>query len=167
MEAAQAPDTKKIYIVMFTSWISYIAQIIFILSFTIADIKYYKEVLLLDLLLFLISCGICIFVTYSISKNNSKYYKVSIILTVLYDIIVILSIYNLTYYLTSLYKGKTIVSIIIKVLEIFPGVIIFINYKLINGPNLPHNRNNRNNNNNNNNNNINNNNNNLNNNLII
>ena len=151
MEPLQAPINATVLIVMFTTWIFYIIQIIFILTFTLVDLDYYKKKsLLFDLALFIDSCAICSCLTFSVARNGKLFYTTCIILSIVFDIIIFLSIYSLS-------KKEDIVFIIIKVIELFPGIVFYIFPKLINGNNNLVNNNNQVNNNqvNNNNNNLN------------
>ena len=157
------PDDKKIYLIMFSTWIFYVIQIIIILIYSLSNMDYYKQTIVLnDLALFLISCCTCIFVTFAIARNNSTYYISSIFSTVMYDIIIIMTMYFLINdkydYEREKSKGTKIVSIIIKTLELLPGFLILFNPKLIKASNNNNNNDNNqvnanaNNNNNNNNN---------------
>ena len=135
MEQRQNIDKKKIYIVFFTTWIFYVIQIIIILCFTLADINYYSErVLIGDLIIFLISCGNSIIVTYSILRNKFIFYKSIILLTILLDLIIAINIiFGFVFDLKFIkYDGRDNILIIIKLLEIIPGWIIIYNYKGIN-----------------------------------
>ena len=137
MEQRQNIDKKKIYIVFFTTWIFYVIQIIIILCFTLADINYYSErVLIGDLIIFLISCGNSIFVTYSILRNKFIFYKSIILLTILLDLIIAIYI-NIIIFNKKFIKndGMDTILIIIKLLEIIPGWFIIYNYKGINASN--------------------------------
>ena len=147
------PDNKKIYLIFFSTWIFYVIQIIIILIFSLSNMNYYKETIVLnDLVLFLISCATCIFVTFGIARNNPSFYMSSIFSTIMYDIIVIMTLIFLfvdNFEENGEYeenknknKGKKIVSIIIKIFELFPGFLILFNPRLI----KPVNNNNANNN---------------------
>ena len=137
MEPLHAPINSKVLIVMFTTWIFYIVQIIFILTFTLVDLDNYKEkTLLFDLALFIDSCAICSCLTFSVARNGKNFYTTCIILSVVFDILIFFSIYSLS-------KKGDIVFIIIKVIEFFPGIVFYIFPKLINGNNNLVNNNNQ------------------------
>ena len=132
------PDDKKIYLVMISTWIFYVIQIIFILSFSLSNMDYYKNTIVLnDLALFLISCGTCIFLTFGIARNNRCYYICSIISTVIFDLLVVIT---MTFLIGNSYneyghRGIKIGFIVIKSFELLPGFLILINPKLIKGSN--------------------------------
>ena len=147
------PDNKKVYVIMFSTWIFYVIQILIILIFSLSNMDYYKETIVLnDLALFLISCGTCVFVTFAIARNNPCYYISSIVSTVIFDLIIIITLVFLIgdsfdYDEKKKHKGKKIASIIIKIFELLPGFLILLNPKLINANNNNANANNANNNN--------------------
>ena len=125
----QEPVTKKKCYIFFSSWIFYFFQIIIILSFALGDVDYYsKNILIGDLILFLITCGNSIFVTYSLYKNIFKFYQVAFFLTISYDILVLICLYFIGKKVCNDFEKRDIVLIIIKLIEILPGLIIFINY---------------------------------------
>ena len=147
----QEPVLKRKYYIFFSSWIFYFLQIIIILIFTLSDIDYYsKNILLGDLILFALTCSNSIFVTYSLYKNKFKFYLIAFILTILYDILVVICLYFIGRKLNKDFEKRDIALIIIKLVEILPGLIIFINYNEMK-ININNNNNNRNNNNNDNN----------------
>jgi len=134
------PENKKVYVIMFSTWIFYVIQIIIILIFSLNNMDYYKKTIVLnDLALFLISCGTCIFVTFGIARNNPCYYISSIISTIIFDLVIIITLIFLigdNYdFEKKKHKGKKIASIIMKIFELLPGFLILLNPKLINGNN--------------------------------
>jgi len=148
----QEPVIKSKHYIFFSSWILYFFQIIIILSFTLGDIDYYSKCVLLgDLILFLITCGNSIFVTYSLYRNIFKFYQVAFFLTISYDILVVICLFFIGKKVNNNFEKRDIILIIIKLVEILPGLIIFINYKemkkTIKRNNQNHNHNNNHNNN--------------------
>ena len=148
----QEPVIKSKHYIFFSSWILYFFQIIIILSFTLGDIDYYSKCVLLgDLILFLITCGNSIFVTYSLYRNIFKFYQVAFFLTISYVILVVICLFFIGKKVNNNFEKRDIILIIIKLVEILPGLIIFINYKemkkTIKRNNQNHNHNNNHNNN--------------------
>ena len=147
----QEPVIKRKYYIFFSSWIFYFLQIVIILSFTLRDIDYYsKNILLGDLILFLITCGNSIFITYSLYKNIFRFYQIAFFLTISYDILVVICLYFIGIKVNSNLERQDIILIIIKLVEILPGLIIVINYKEMKKTlriNIHNNNNNNNNNN--------------------
>ena len=128
MEPLHPIFNKKVYIVIGTCWGFYILQIIIILLFSFLDMKNYKSsVMGFDLFLFINTCLICIFITFSIAKNKSLYYKWAIASTALFDAMIIISIV----YLILNKHSNIILLLIIKIFEIIPGFVIYFNPKLI------------------------------------
>ena len=135
MEPLHPLNSKKVYILMFTVWISYVIQIINILTFTLIDMDYYTNILFFDLSLFLLSCSICITITFAVTRNKYNFLMCSIILAGVYDAIILLSIYFLfSIWYNSSDDSKNITLLIIKIVEIIPSILIFINYNLISRP---------------------------------
>ena len=145
MEPLDPVNNKKAYLVLFASWISYIIQIIIILSLTLNDMKYYQDTMVyFDLGLFLVWCGVCIFISYAFARNKSLYYKAAIIISALYDGYILILIFHIFNDITLKYPGnsKNTLLLLIKIIEIIPTILIFINAKLINRPNNNVNNNN-------------------------
>ena len=141
MQQMQMPEAeKKKYIVMFSSWIFYVFQIIKIISYTLADVDYYQgKTLIGDISLFLLYCCVCSFLTFSVIRNKFKYYLIALILSALFDIIVVCC---LVLIIKNYSLGKDAFLIVIKIIELLPGILFFINPKLIvEAPNNNHNNN--------------------------
>ena len=128
MEPLNPIFNKKVYIVIGTCWGFYILQIIIILLFSLIDMKNYKSsVMGFDLFLFINTCLICIFITFSIARNKSLYYKLAIASAALFDAMIIISIV----YIVLNEHSNQILILIIKIFEIIPGFVIFFHPKLI------------------------------------
>ena len=135
MEPLNPINDKKAYLVMFSIQISYIIQIIVILSFTLSNMEYYQNTMIyLDLGLFLIWCGVCILISYAFARNKSSYYKLSLFFLFMFISLIILSIYRFFSEITNKYpgNGNNTLLLIIKIFEIIPTILIVINAKLFN-----------------------------------
>ena len=128
MEPLHPTFNKKVYIVLGTCWGFYVLQIIIILIFSLINMENYKSTVMgFDLFLFINTCLICIFITFSIARNKSIYYKLAIASAALFDAMIIISIVSLVLNKHS----NQIPILIIKIFEIIPGFVIFFNPKLI------------------------------------
>ena len=135
MEPLNPINDKKAYLIMFSIWISYIIQIIVILSFTLSNMEYYQNTMIFfDLPLFLIWCGVCILISYAFARNKSSYYKLSLFFLFMFISLIILSIYRFFSEITNRYpgNGNNTLLLIIKIFEIIPTIFIVINAKLFN-----------------------------------
>mgnify|MGYP007012578792 CR=1 FL=1 len=130
MQQMQMPEAEKNkYIVMFSSWIFYVFQIIKIISYTLADVDYYQgKTLTGDICLFLLYCCVCSLLTFSVIRNKFKFYLIALILSALFDIIVV---FCLVFIIMNYSLGKDAFLIVIKIIELLPGILFFINPKLI------------------------------------
>ena len=135
MEPLNPINDKKAYLIMFSIWISYIIQIIIILSFTLSNMEYYQNTMLyFDLGLFLIWCGVCILISYAFARNKSSYFKSSLFFILMFICLIILSIYRIFSEIAYRYpgNGNNELLLIIKIFEIIPTILIIINAKLFN-----------------------------------
>ena len=135
MEPLNPINNKKAYLMMISIWLSYIIQIIVILSFTLSNMEYYQNTMIyLDLGLFLIWCGVCILISYAFARNKSSYYKSSLFFIFTFVCLIIISIYRIFSEISNKYpgNGNNTLLLMIKIFEIIPLILIFINAKLFN-----------------------------------
>ena len=137
-------NKKKLFIVLM-SWIFFVFQIIIILSYTLADMEYYKKNYLYsaDLILFILECIICDLLAINLFKNDFRYYQYLTIVVFVFEVVDILSIIYIILNFSN--KPKDYIFLIIKGIELLPGIFYFIYMNSFKGNPAQNNNNNNNN----------------------
>ena len=137
-------NKKKLFIVLM-SWIFFVFQIIIILSYTLADMEYYKKNYLYsaDLILFILECIICDLLAINLFKNDFRYYQYLTIVVFVFEVVDILSIIHIILNFSN--KPKDYIFLIIKGIELLPGIFYFIYMNSFKGNPAQNNNNNNNN----------------------
>ena len=137
-------NKKKLFIVLM-SWIFFVFQIIIILSYTLADMEYYKKNYLYsaDLILFILECIICDLLAINLFKNDFRYYQYLTIVVFVFEVVDILSIIHIILNFSN--KPKDYIFLIIKGIELLPGIFYFICMNSFKGNPAQNNNNNNNN----------------------
>ena len=137
-------NKKKLFIVLM-SWIFFVFQIIIILSYTLADMEYYKKNYLYsaDLILFILECIICDLLAINLFKNDFSYYQYLTIVVFVFEVVDILSIIHIILNFSN--KPKDYIFLIIKGIELLPGIFYFIYMNSFKGNPAQNNNNNNNN----------------------